>query len=64
MNEYSHLAWVVRGIRVMDVPEVVTAAREILKVLQTKDRNHYDMLCKSVRKDESVTFCLDCNVAK
>lgn len=56
VNEYSHLAWAARGMRVMDVPEVVTAAREILKALQTKDKNHYDTLCKSVGKDESVIF--------
>lgn len=56
VNEYSHLVWAERGMRVMDVPEVVTAAREILKTLQTKDKKHYDILCKSVGKDESVTF--------
>ena len=56
VNEYSHLVWAERGMRVMDVPEVVTAAREILKALQTKDKNHYDTLCKSVGKDESVIF--------
>ena len=42
VNEYSHLVWAERGMRVMDVPEVVTAAREILKALQTKDKSHYD----------------------
>lgn len=56
VNEYSHLAWAARGMRVMDVPEVVTAAREIPKALQTKDNDHYVTLCKSVGKDESVTF--------
>ena len=56
VNEYSHLAWASRGMRVMDVPEVVTAAREILKALRTKDWAHYETLCKSVKKDESVTF--------
>ena len=56
VNEYSHLVWVERGMRVMDVPEVVTAAREILKALQTKDKKHYDTLCKSVGKDENVIF--------
>ena len=56
VNEYSHLVWAERGMKVMDVPEVVTAAREILKALQTKDRKHYDTLCKSVGKDESVIF--------
>ena len=56
VNEYSHLVWSERGMRVMDAPEVVTAAREILKVLQTKDKKHYDTLCKSVGKDETVFF--------
>lgn len=40
----------------MDVPEVVAAAREILKTLQRKDKKHYDVLCKSVGKDETVDF--------
>lgn len=56
VNEYSHLAWASRGMRVMDVPEVVTAAREILKALRTKDWAHYETLCKSVGKDETVVF--------
>ena len=43
-------------MRVMDVPEVVTAAREILKALRTKDWAHYETLCKSVGKDETVVF--------
>lgn len=56
VNEYSHLVWAERGMRVMDVPEVVTAAREILMTLQRKDKKHYDVLCKSVGKDETVVF--------
>ena len=56
VNEYSHLVWSERGMRVMDAPEVVAAAREILKVLQTKDKVHYDTLCKSVKVDEKVIF--------
>ena len=56
VNEYSHLAWASRGMRVMDVPEVVTAAREILKALRIKDWAHYETLCKSVGKDETVVF--------
>lgn len=48
VNEYSHLAWAERGMRVMDVPEVATAARDILKALQKKDPEHYETLCKSV----------------
>lgn len=57
VNEYSHLVWAERGMKVMDVPEVVKAAREILKALQLKDRKHYDTLCKSVNLDETVMFC-------
>ena len=56
VNEYSHLAWAERGMRVMEVPEVVTAAKEILKALQKKDRAHYETLCQSVGKDSSVRF--------
>ena len=56
VNEYSHLVWAERGMRVMDVPEVVAAAREILKTLKRKDKKHYDVLCKSVGKDETVVF--------
>lgn len=56
VNEYSHLAWASRGMRVMDVPEVVTAAREILNALRTRDWAHYESLCKSVGKDETVVF--------
>ena len=56
VNEYSHLVWAERGMNVMDVPEVVVAAREILKALRTKDWTHYETLCKSVGKDSSVVF--------
>lgn len=56
VNEYSHLVWAERGMMVMDVPEVVSAAREILKALRTKDKAHYETLCKSVGKDSSVEF--------
>lgn len=56
VNEYSHLVWAERGMKVLDVPEVVKAAREILKALQLKDRKHYDTLCKSVNLDETVMF--------
>ena len=30
--------------------------REILKTLKRKDKKHYDVLCKSVGKDETVDF--------
>ncbi len=56
VNEYSHLVWAEQGMKVMDVPEVVKAAREILKALQLKDRKHYDTLCKSLGKDNTVVF--------
>jgi hypothetical protein len=56
MNEYSHLAWAERGMKVMDVPEVVTAAHEILRALKTKDNAHYVTLCKSVGVDETVIW--------
>lgn len=56
VNEYSHLVWAERGMRVMDAQEVVTAAREILKALRTKDWDHYKTLCQSVNKDENETF--------
>lgn len=58
VNEYSHLVWAERGMKVMDVPEVVTAAREILNALKTKDNAHYVTLCKSVDADENVNFTL------
>ena len=48
VNEYSHLKWADRGMRVLDVPEVVTAAKEIIKALQKKDPEHYETLCRSV----------------
>lgn len=56
VNEYSHLAWAERGSMVMDVPEVVTAAKEIMKALQTKDNEHFKTLCKTVNRDETVSF--------
>lgn len=56
VNEYSHLAWAEQGMRVMDVSEVVTAAKEIIRVLKVKDIDHYVTLCKSVGVDENVSF--------
>ena len=38
------------------MPEVVTAAKEILKALQRKDKAHYETLCQSVGKDGCVRF--------
>ena len=54
VNEYSHLVWAERGMRVMEAPEVVTAAREILKALKAKDYAHFAVLCKSVGKDVGI----------
>lgn len=51
VNEYSHLAFGERGVRVMEVPEVETAAKLIMKAVQEKDPAHYEALCKSVDKD-------------
>ena len=54
VNEYSHLVWAERGLRVVDVPEMETAARLILKALKEKDKVHFDTLCKSVSVDENL----------
>lgn len=56
VNEYSHLTWAERGLRVVDVPEIEKVAILILKALQTKDPEHYETLCKSVGVDEKVIF--------
>ena len=56
VNEYSHLMWAERGMRVMEAPEVVTAAREILKALKAKDYDHFAVLCKSVGKDVGIVL--------
>lgn len=56
VNEYSHLVWTERGMKVMDVPEVETAAKEIIRALKVKDVDHYVTLCKSVGVDENVSF--------
>lgn len=56
VNEYSHLAWAERGLRVIDVPEIETAARLILKALRDKDQIHFETLCKSVGVDAGITL--------
>lgn len=56
VNEYSHLVWAERGLRVVDVPEIEKVARLILNALKEKDPEHYDTLCKSVGVDEKVFF--------
>ena len=56
VNEYSHLAFGERGIRVVDVPEIERAARKIMMAVKTKDPTHYVALCNSVHKDENVDF--------
>ena len=59
VNEYSHLAFGARGIRVVDVPEIEKAAKQILMAVKSKDPEHYKALCKSVRKDETIDFVLE-----
>lgn len=54
INEYSHLAWADRGLKVIDVPEIEKAAKLILKALKTKDLSHFETLCKSVGVDKNV----------
>lgn len=54
INEYSHLAWAERGLKVIDVPEIEKAAKLILKALKEKDPAHFSVLCKSVDVDEAV----------
>ncbi len=54
INEYSHLAWAERGLKVIDVPEIETAAKLILKAIKTKDPDHFKVLCKSVDVDENI----------
>ena len=56
INEYSHLAWAERGLKVIDVPEIEKAAKLIMKVLKAKDPSHFKVLCKSVNVDEAVDF--------
>lgn len=48
VNEYSHLAFALRGGSVMEVPEVEAAARHILTALRTRDPEHYAALCESI----------------
>lgn len=54
VNEYSHLVWAERGLRVVDVPEIEKAAKLILKALKEKDAPHFETLCKSVGADVSI----------
>ena len=56
INEYSHLAWAERGLKVIDVPEIEKAAKLIMKALKAKDPSHFKVLCKSVNVDETVDF--------
>ena len=56
INEYSHLAWAERGLKVIDVPEIEKTAKMIMKALQTKDPSHYEVLLKSVGIKERVDF--------
>ena len=58
VNEYSHLAWAERGLRVIDVPEIETAAKHILRVLKEKDLVHFETLCKSIGVDKNVDLSI------
>ena len=58
INEYSHLAWAERGLKVIDVPEIEKAAKLILKALKEKDPAHFSVLCKSVDVDENIDLSL------
>ena len=55
-NEYSHLTRGDRGLTVVDVPEMETAARLILSTLKTKDPAHYQALCNSIGRDAETDF--------
>ena len=56
INEYSHLTWAERGLKVIDVPEIEKVAKLIMKALKAKDPSHFKALCKSVNVDETVDF--------
>lgn len=56
INEYSHLAWAERGLKVIDVPEIEKAAKFIMKALKANDPSHFKVLCKSVNVDDTVDF--------
>lgn len=58
VNEYSHLAWAERGLRVIDVPEMETAAKHIMRALKEKDQVHFETLCKSIGGDKNVDLSL------
>jgi wobble nucleotide-excising tRNase len=48
IHEYSHLTWGDRGTLVMDVSEAETVAKEIMRAIREKDREHFDALCQSI----------------
>lgn len=54
VNEYSHLSWGDRGSIAYDVIEAETVAREILKAIKRKDKDHFDALCESISVDKEV----------
>lgn len=58
VNEYSHLVWAERGLRVVDVPEIEKAAKHILKALKEKDGSHFETLCKSVGADVNIDLSI------
>lgn len=50
VNEFSH-STAERGMSVLDVPEVETAAKQIIAALKEKDMEHYKSLCDSIGVD-------------
>lgn len=56
INEYSHLTWGERGTLVMDVQEAESVAKDILNVIKTKDKEHFNALCNSIGADENIEF--------
>ena len=58
VNEFSHLVWAERGMRVVDVPEIEKAAKHILSAIKNKDPEHFETLCNSVGVDMNVDLSL------
>lgn len=56
INEYSHLAWAERGLKLIDVPEIEKTAKFIMNAIKEKDSIHFRALCKTVDVDDNVDF--------
>jgi len=54
VNEYSHLTWGDRGTLVMDVQEAEDVAKEILRIIRDKDKEHFNALCDSIDVDKNI----------